>query len=358
MSKIHPLSPQQQNGRMLTMIKKVNDWFDSTVGNFPLGAAISLCITVVGSVMISSGFQTCNVVLSEYNTSMDRNSMYLFVFLGLLNLLHFFVFVHGALVGWLETSRELFHAKEVGCFCGACKDRHSQCGRVCRKVQRCNQVSCQVFWAICGTFMIFCYYTFALGFFTVSTTSTVTAFVLTKACHSYEQLVETNVERTRMYLDQAKEYVGKVNNVTQGILYQYSQLVALQDMAMQANPMEQVNEVPTPTYFEMPQKRWGRQLVLSKAYDPVAALTQGQSVLATLNQTILHTQERVDVFDSYLKHTVKMCVDYANLYNNLYIISVGSFLLLLSHFLIFGVHCKYFSVWNYEARLIKNGDYE
>jgi len=206
--------------------------------------------------------------------------------------------------------------------------------------------------------MILCYYTFALGFFTVSTTSAVTSFVLAQTCPSYKRLVETNVERTRMYLDQATEYVGKASNVTRGILYQYNQLVALQDMAMEASPMEQVNRVATPRYFEMPRNEWGRRLDSVEAYDPTIALSQGQSVLDTLNQTILHTEARLDAFESYLERTVRMCVDYANLYENLYLIATGSFLLLLSHLLVFGVHCKYFSVWNYEARLIKNRDYE
>lgn len=361
-SKVFPLNSTNNNKYIKdelnnNKVKYLTFMFDSTVGNFPAGAAIALIITITGTIMISSGIGTCSVVLSEYHSSLNHFSNYLFTFLGLLNLLHSFVFLHGVSVGCLETSRERFHSKEIGCYCGKCKDRHSACGRVCRKIQHCNRVSCQVFWGICGTIMIFCYYPFALGFFTVSTLSTFFSYVLTQTCHSYETLIEKNMDQTKAYLNQAKEYIGKAGNATQHILYQYSRLVALQDMVAQGNPMEQMSRIETPKYFETPHKKedWGRQLI--ETYDPMASLTKGQTVLATLNETIYHTEQRLDRYEVYFQETVQFCTDYANLYDNLYMVSIGSLLLLISHYIIFAVHYKYFTVWNYEARLLNNEDY-
>ncbi len=364
MSKVFPSnSAKYSNNDKKDISSKINYLavlFDSTVGNFPAGAAIALIITFAGTAMILNGIGTCSIVLSEYRSNLNHFSTYLFTFLGLLNLLHLFVFLHGVSVGCLETSREQFHSKEIGCYCGKCKDRYSTCGRVCRKIQQCNRVSCQVFWGICGTIMIFCYYLLALGFFTVSTLSTFFSYVLTQTCHSYETLVDKNIDQTKAYLNQAKGYIGKAGNATQHILYQYSRLVALQDMALQGNPLEQMNRIETPKYFETPQTNgdWGRKLSGSEPYDPMASLTKGRTVLATLNDTIYHTEQRLDRYEVYFQETVRFCTDYAKLYDNLYMVSIGSLLLLISHYIIFAVHYKYFTVWNYEARLLKNEDYD
>jgi len=348
--------PQIQNEHS---IKHLAFLFDSTVGNFPLGAAIALVITITGTVFIVNGMGTCSMVLSEYQTNPNQGTHYLYMFLAALNLLHGFVFLHGLSVGWLETSREWFHAKDIGCYCGPCKDKNTPCGNTCRKVQKCNRTSCQVLWGVFGTLTIFGYYLFALCFFTLSTVSTFFSYVLTQTCHAYETQVGNNIEKTRVYLNQAKQYIGKADNATQQIIYQYNRLVTLQDM-MENNAMAQVTKIESPTYFKAPQPKeeWGRHLSTIATYDPMTSMAHGQSILSTLNETIYHTEQQLYRCEEYFQKTVQFCMDYANLYDNFYMVSVGTLLLLISHFIIFAVHYKYFTVWNYEARLLKNEDYD
>ena len=52
-----------------------------------------------------------------------------------------------------------------------------------------------------------------------------------------------------------------------------------------------------------------------------------------------------------------VCYDYSNIYDSLYLISIGTGLLLLAQFIMFAVHYKYFSVWNYEVKLTKLNGY-
>ena len=66
----------------------------------------------------------------------------------------------------------------------------------------------------------------------------------------------------------------------------------------------------------------------------------------------------MNYYESELQKSVEFCNDYSSIYDSLYMVSVATVLLLVAHFIIFAVHNKYFTAWNYEARLIKNKDYD
>ena len=48
-----------------------------------------------------------------------------------------------------------------------------------------------------------------------------------------------------------------------------------------------------------------------------------------------------------------MCEDYASIYYSLNSVLVGCIILLISHYIMSAVHYKYFSVWNYEVKLVR-----
>ena len=70
------------------------------------------------------------------------------------------------------------------------------------------------------------------------------------------------------------------------------------------------------------------------------------------------SEQQTNYIFELVKTRVEICYDYASIYDNLYMITIGSGLILISHFVMFAVHYKYFSVWNYEVRLVElNGYY-
>ena len=77
-----------------------------------------------------------------------------------------------------------------------------------------------------------------------------------------------------------------------------------------------------------------------------------------MNQTIIDTEKQINYYETQLQNSINFCNDYSNIYDSLYLVSVGSVLLLIAHFIIFAVHYKYFTAWNYEVRLLKNKDYK
>ena len=47
------------------------------------------------------------------------------------------------------------------------------------------------------------------------------------------------------------------------------------------------------------------------------------------------------------------CLDFASLYTAFYYILIASLFLLASELIVFAVHTKYFSAWNYEVQLME-----
>jgi hypothetical protein len=82
-------------------------------------------------------------------------------------------------------------------------------------------------------------------------------------------------------------------------------------------------------------------------------IAKGRSIISILNESIFQTESQVQYYSGQLSMAETVCYDYSGLYDHLYLISWGAGLLLISQFIMFAVHYKYFSVWNYEAKLVR-----
>lgn len=342
-------------------MKYLSYLYDTSIGNFPIGATIGLILTIISTIMIGVNFSTCQSILFKYNSNLSNMATYLYIVLGCLITLHTAVLSHGIAVGVLETSRELYKAKEVGCYFCCCKKKSTKCGLYCRKIQKCNQVTCQIVWAIIGTVFMFLFYLFTIGLSITSSISTIVSYLLLKTCSLYSDFIDQSIKSARDYVSQAKGYIGQADNVTTQFLYSYNKFVDLQQ-SFKNSAMNQINTIETNSYVGetkwMPEKyhdNCGRRLTM---FDPKDSIAQGKSVLWTLNETIYNTENQINYYESELQKSVEFCNDYSSIYDSLYMVSVATVLLLVAHFIIFAVHNKYFTAWNYEARLIKNKDYD
>lgn len=315
--------------------------FDSTVGNLPFAAILGVVITTTGSVYMSNGIRVSAVVMSEYNEHATELVDYLSYFLVYVNVLHACVLLHGIGICWLETSREWIVTSQVVCLG---KKWNKECVN-----------KCQACWAVFGSLGICISNVCSIAFFLISIMSAFLSFIMTKTCRTLEVYLAQLIHQTRDYLEKAKQHVGNANNATESILYEYKQLVSLQDV-VENNAMEQVSKIETPVYFK-PTTYPEKMRYLSSKFDPVQSLRDGQSILSTLNLTITQTEQDIDNFKNYADYTTRFCNDYSELYDNLYVIAIGAVLILVSHYIIIAAHYKYFSVWKYEARLLHNQDY-
>jgi hypothetical protein len=329
--------------------------FDTTIGNFPLGASIGLILTIVSTVMISVNLTECKNILIKYNNNLSDMSTYLYFLLGTLLILHSAVFSHGLSVGIIETKRELFQNKEIGCLCCKCCKT-----KKCRKIQKCNQLTCQIVWAVLGTGLIFLFYLFTIGLSTISYISTMFSYLLLQTCNLYTNFINDTISKSYLYLNQAKKYIGKADNVTTHFLYEYNKFIDLQEQ-FKNSAMNQLNTIETNTYISEKQE-WspmkyehGRKLTV---FNPTQSIAEGKSVIWTLNQTIIDTEKQINYYETQLQNSINFCNDYSSIYDSLYFVSIGTILLLIAHFIIFAVHYKYFTAWNYEIRLLKNKDYD
>ncbi len=335
-------------------------FFDATVGNVPVGGTIGLIMTVVSIVVITTNMGHCEQVLLKYNSRFTDWSTYQNIVLGCLLALHTGVFGHGVAVGCLETSRELCHAEEIGCYACCCKDPLTRCGANCRKCQSYGRSICQVGWATVGTALIFLFYVGLVGTFSVASTSTLFAYLFAQTCQQYSQLIDVQTQKAYAYLNDAKQYIGRADNVTKHFLLQYNQWMDLQE-SFRNSAMNQMANVETISYTQNEQIMWkpsreefrGRKLM----YDPRLAMAQGQSTIATLNQTIAHTEQQLRYFEGQFQESVVFCNDYAGMYGSLYSVTVGVGILLVAHFIIYGSHYKYFTAWYYESKLLRSKNY-
>ena len=329
--------------------------YDTSVGNFPLGATVGLILTIISTIMISINLSSCENILLKYNSNLSEISSYLYILLFSLIILDTAVFSHGLSVGILETKRELFINKEIGCFCCKCCKT-----KKCKKIQKCNQLTCQVIWGILGTGFIFLFYLFTIGLSTISSISAMFSYLLLKTCNLYSEFIYSTINKAYKYLNQAKQYIGKADNVTTQFLYEYNKFIDLQER-FKNSAMNQINTIETNTYISEKQKwspieyRYERKLTV---FNPTESIAEGKSVIWTLNQTIIDTEKQINYYETQLQNSINFCNDYSNIYDSLYLVSVGSVLLLIAHFIIFAVHYKYFTAWNYEVRLLKNKDYK
>ena len=157
---------------------------DATFGNLPFVPLFAMILSVVGG-LLWSGAMGAKPTLDDYHVSWDGAFLGMGLGIVLLLLLHGAVLCHGMAVATLETSRELWHTKDVGCYCGACADPSTTCGQRCRTQQKTCRKACQASWAVLGTTLLIGSYGGLLAAGTVSTTATASSYVFLKSCHTY-----------------------------------------------------------------------------------------------------------------------------------------------------------------------------
>lgn len=75
-------------------------------------------------------------------------------------------------------------------------------------------------------------------------------------------------------------------------------------------------------------------------------------MVQVLNASIYDTESQLKYYDEQSKIVIVYCKDVGSLYNAFFFILVASLVILLSELLMFAVHTKYFSAWNYEMELM------
>ena len=339
---------------------------DATFGNLPFVPLFAMILSVVGSGLLWSGAMGAKPTLDDYHVSWDDAFLGISLGIVFLLLLHGAVLCHGFAVSTLETSRELWHTKDVGCYCGACADPSTTCGQRCRTQQKTCRKACQATWAVLGTTLLIGSYGGLLAAGTVSTTATASSYVFLKSCHTYSTFVDTQFDRAQQYLEQGRSYLGKADNVTQQFLLQYESLMHLQEV-YQATAMAQLPEQPKPPiekelsnkrspYFRE-EKRYFQQYRRLTTFHPATAMAQGQGTLDVLNRTLAETERNVQYLKAQVQTTVAFCEIYGGLYKHVQRMAAGTYCFLTSHLLAFGAHYRQFTAWNYEARLVELGDY-
>ena len=287
--------------------------FDTTVGNFPMGACMGVVCSSVAFGFVASGAEGCQAMLLKYDGAVSTWYLYALVMCTLV--LHCAVFFHGVAVGAVETSRELYHVREIGCYKGRCKDRDTKCGRRCRACQVCGQAGCHVGWAVVGTLLLFVCYAGLVGASIVSSMTTLFSFLFVHACRKYSVLIDDNLQRAYGYLEEAKGHLHRADNVTLQFLNKYNEWMDLQ-ASFRESAMYQLETAAPMTYIEK-QPAWEPRSFGRKLYDPRASIASGRSALATLNQTIAHTEAQIAYYDTQLLASVEFCHDYAGLYDAL-----------------------------------------
>lgn len=314
--------------------------WDMTIGNVPFISCIGLVMTIACTAVFGTQMNHCQHILSTYHGSTSHWVVYSNWLLACMIVLHTAIFGHGWAVGALETSREMFHAKQVGCQKCPC--------------HRYTQVGCQWFWGIVGTVSLFVIFVCLLGVFSVSSMSTVIAYLFVHTCHHYSAVVSQQIGDAETYLHTAKQYIGKADNVTRQFLMEYNRFIELKD-TFRSNAMNELSEIETPTFTRM---KWSPERMPRRlTFDPRASLLEGQSTIHTLNATITQTEHQLAFYKKEFDHSVAFCLDYGGLHDALMTITISTVVLLCAHLVMFGAHSKYFSKWYYEAKLIEDKNY-
>ncbi len=327
--------------------------WDSLLGNLPYLAFFMFVCSTISTSIIYSEMNVTSLILDKYNETYTPWVLYSKLMLGGLLLLHFAVLMHSFSVTILETSRERYKVGEIGFYACCCKDKSTVWGRKCRTFQSCMQTLTKYCWGVCGTLCLTIAYIGNIGMSTVSSLSTLMSYLMLKTCDRYTNVLNNTIQNAKEKLVLAKGYVGKADNVTKQFLYEYNRWMQWQN-SLQHVAFEEIGKIETPTYV---QPKWkvehARYLEKSDLFDPTYAIAEGNSIIQTLNQTILHTQQYVVKYEGLFYRTVLFCRDYSSIYSSLFIIATCALVLLLCHLLSFSIHMKSFTAWYYESRLLK-----
>lgn len=343
------------------MPKKINKWcrlmsyfYDISLDNLPMGSIIGLVITITATCIISYGISSSEKVINKYNSTMGSYITYHVIGLSLFILIHLCVLIHGISICILETSREWCGRKEVGCFCGKCKNKNTNFGKNCRICQNVTRKGIQMLWAVLGTILLLVLYVISIGAMIFSSITTVISYILKISCTLFSYNVNNLRLQAISYLSKAKMYHNYTDNMMTSMLNEYNNWVNIKDSFVESG-LGQVENITSTIYYPNPKvdlfiegpKKLGRQL--TETFNP---LTNGKSLLETFNTSIYQTELQLDYYTKQYEVIEEFCFDYASIYDNLYIISIGILCLLFSQLIMFSVHYKYFSTWNYELKLL------
>jgi hypothetical protein len=336
-------------------------WFyDVSIDNLPGGSILGMILTIISSFFISTGLVNCSGIITKYVPEAEISNFEYFYTMSMafFIVLHMCVLFHGLSITSLETSREC-GAKEIGCYC-CCKNKKTRMGKCCRIFQSCSQKSTQIVWGVVGTVLMFLFYGFSIGIFVTSTMTVGTSYYTKQSCDAFSRMIDQAKNQSVYYIAEAKQHVNSADNVALMILSQYNGIVNMKERYLDSG-MGQVDTTkdtitnPGSGMFQekmFMSKKMGR-ILTDGDFNPLQKISEGRSVLSTLNSSIYESEKQVEYYSVLLDYAEEVCYDYGSLYNEFYTIAIGAGLLLLSHFIMFGAHYKYFSVWNYEARLVK-----
>jgi len=366
-------------------------FYDVSIDNIPLGAMIGFTLTLIASVIVKVGINESLDVVMKYNKNAyieGFDEYYMYVFITLI-LLHLAVLLHGFSITALETSREICQISEVGCYC-CCMKRDTKKGRLCRIFQGASQHIVQVVWGILGTFLMFVYHGLVIMSFVISLGMTTISYIFRQQCDSFVTMMELLKVKSQNYIKLAKKYVVKADNTAWFVLSQYNQWVDMKQRFLSSslntmknithplqieNPVEktmwQPEPEPNPIIYNFPVKdqefgdiAYNENVINRKlfdvgsnmnytGFDPILEIGNGRSILSVLNTSIHEAEKQVIYYSSQMHNAAIMCEDYASIYYSLNSVLVGCIILLISHYIMSVVHYKYFSVWNYEMKLVR-----
>ena len=333
--------------------------YDVSLDNFPFASSIGLFITVTATVIISTALNSFNNFLLKYNYEMSNYLSYHIYGLLTFILIHFAVFCHGLSVCVLESSRECCLSDKVGCV-----KSNSKC---CMCIESCAQITCQVIWGVIGTLMLWILYFISISLIIVSSLSTLTSYIFKESCYIFTKKIDLLVNESTIYLNKARLYLHKSDNLTKSFLLQYNKFISIQDMYKNTGMNELSNHQNTiynkknddeSMMWERrnfnERSRYNMRKLYSNTFDPNEELAKGRNFISVFNETIIKTESHISYYTDQARYIEDFCYDYSNLYNNLYLILIGIILILISQYIMYAAHYKYFTAWNYELKLIKN----
>ena len=245
----------------------------------------------------------------------------------------------------------------------------SKCGFCCKIIEKFAQRGCQLIWAMVGTALLLAMYVVGLVIFLVSTLTASTSYGLTYSCGLFENLLKQYIKISKDYIATAKLHLTSADNVIAGVLETYSAWNNLQDQysnsavgqlghvsgiaAGGSSTSAGVSPPPsTPSVSSATSSYGSRRLASAASFDPEVSLAQGQSMVQVLNASIYDTEGQLVYYEEQSKVVIKYCKDVSSLYDAFLYILIASVLLLFSELIMFSVHTKYFTVWNYEMELM------
>jgi hypothetical protein len=339
-----------------------NFLFEATV-NFPFGAAVGVTITVLGCVFISAAMVSITRTVGKYDQTGEITSYLPYFVTGTIVyvVIHSLVLMHGVAVGVLAEENGL-GLRHTGYCCVVCSpgSRGACC---CKALERLAGHIFQFIWATFGSIALFAIYIVALGMLLASTATAGLSFVLKQTCTMFATVVATYVTQAKAFIALGKKNMGLADGVMMDVIRQYHSwnnvqhefrtqgvgqvaTVAVSSSAAAPAPMQESGFEP-PALAGIP----GARRLGVVGLDPMAELSNGRSILDTLNMTIYDSEEQLLYYEKQFSHVMEFCVDFGNLYDSFYWVVVAVLCILCSNFLIFAVHVKYFAAWNYEAKL-------